>query len=105
MGGSQGLLIAFGAFLFLYLFIGWVVAYEAHKRDWNSRLDRYDRAGHMGWWLMWWWRGGIILSQTYGGWSARFGAWSQGSLEALFERMMNIEWRKHGTKDERSEGG
>ena len=88
-------MICFGAFLFLYLFIGWVISYEAHKRDWNSRLDRYDQAGHMGWWLMWWFRGAPIFAQTYSGWSARFGAWSQGNLEASLDRLMEFKWRRN----------
>ncbi len=93
-------MITFGVILFLYLFIGWVVAYEAHKRDWNSRLARWDRASHMVWWLMWWFKGAPILNQTYSGWASRFGDWSNAILSRLFNRMVEFNWRKNGTKDE-----
>ncbi len=93
-------MIAFGAFLFVYLLIGWVVAYEAHKRDWNSRLARWDQAGHMGWWLMWWFRGAPIFNELLGERMARFGNWAQDTLDRLFDRMTEFNWRRNGTENE-----
>ncbi len=92
-------MICFGAIVFLYLFIGWVVSYEAHKRDWNSQLPHYDQAGHLVWWLFWWWPGWILLNQKSEVLLQRGSPWIQDGLERLFERMMNFEWRKDDEAD------
>ena len=93
-------MITFGVILFLYLFTGWVVAYEAHKRDWNSRLARWDRHGLFFWWTLWPWSGAMILGQNMSGWGGRFSAWTQDFLGRAFDRMVEFNWRKNGTKDE-----
>ena len=94
-------MIAFGVITFLYLFIGWVVSYEAFKNHWNERLSQWDRTDNIGWWMAWPWFGSMILSQTINARGARFHVWSQNTLTDLFGRMTDFEWRKrNGTKDE-----
>lgn len=97
-------MILFFIAVFLYLFTGWVVSYEAHKRDWNSQLAHWDQASHLGWWLGWPWYGLLILGKGTAGYGGRFHEWTQNLLGSLFNRMTEFNWRHNGTEDESTEG-
>ncbi len=94
-------MICFSSIVLGYLIIGALVSYTAYKNDWNGEMaHRFDQGSNFGWFIAWPWYGIIYISYRTNGWWGRLSGFIENQLSALFDRLIAIEWRKNGTKDE-----